>query len=67
MNKLLAVIVLLLSGIGIAAASKGPSLPIPVRRPPQVTAPEIDPSSAIAAVTLLIGSLLVVGARLPKR
>lgn len=65
MNKLLAVLLLSLLGVGIAGANNEPSgkgaTPIPPS--PRLLAPEIDPSSGLGAAALLIGGLMVLRGR----
>jgi len=65
MNKLLAVLLLSLLGIGIAGANnesfgKGAT---PIPRGPHLSASEIDPSSGLGAAALLIGGLMVLRGR----
>ncbi len=78
MAKLFAALLLSVSGIAIAAAGTGPTFyaggpqgggwgkrgPSPA---PHFNAPEIDPSSAITAMTLLLGGLTVMRGRGGKR
>jgi hypothetical protein len=68
MYKSLAVLLLLLSGLGTAEANRSaPTSVPPPARGPHFAAPEIDPASVGGAVALLIGGLAVLRGRLPKR
>ena len=66
-----------LSGIATMASAKGScdrplfdlffgGCPKPVTKPQPVQAPEIDPASAMAGVTLLLGGLVVLRGRRSK-
>ena len=66
MYKSLAVLLLLLSGLGTAEANKSPPTSVlPPARAPHFTAPEIDPLSG--AIALLIGGLIVLRGRPANR
>jgi|HubBroStandDraft_6_1064221.scaffolds.fasta_scaffold670528_2 hypothetical protein len=68
MYKSLAVLLLLLSGLGTAEANKSPPTAVPPpARGPRFAAPEIDPASVSGAIALLIGGLTVLRGRLPNR
>jgi hypothetical protein len=66
MYKLLAILLLTSSGLTVALAKAPPPPvlkppPAPVR--PHATAPEMDPSSAISAIALLLGGVMVLRGR----
>jgi hypothetical protein len=71
MYKSLAVLLLLLSGLGTAEANKKspppPPPPPPPVRGPHLAAPEIDPALVGGAIALLIGGLAVIRGRVPNR
>jgi hypothetical protein len=69
MNKLLAMLLLSLLGIGIAGAKIEPpgKGPTPIPRSPHLSAPEIDPSLGIGAATLLMGGLMVLRGRAARQ
>jgi hypothetical protein len=71
MTKLLLALILSLSGVVSVAVFAPPSWGGGDRGgsngPGHMTAPEIDPSSAIAALTLLLGSVTVLRSRVAKK
>jgi hypothetical protein len=69
MYKSLVVLLLSLSGLGIAEANRSPPtlVALPPVRGPHFAAPEIDPTSVNGAIALLIGGLAVLRGRLHKR
>jgi hypothetical protein len=70
MTKLLLALILSLSGVATVAVFSPPSWGGGDRggpNPGHMTAPEIDPSSAIAALTLLLGSVTVLRSRVAKK
>jgi hypothetical protein len=62
MTKLFAVVILSLSGLTVASAAIAPD-----GRPSQFAAPEIDPSSALTALTMLLGGVTVLRSRIAKK
>jgi len=71
LEKLIAVLVLSVSGLAITAAHAGAPRSgndhFRQRGGHQTTAPEIDPSSGITALTLLLGGLTVIRSRIGKK
>jgi hypothetical protein len=70
MYKSLAVLLVLLSGLGTAEANKShapPPPPPPPARGPHFAAPEIDPAFIGGSIALLVGGLAVLRGRVPNR
>jgi hypothetical protein len=72
MTKVLAALALTAAGVALAGSAQAgwefPKKPLPVfPRRPTLAAPEIDSTSAISALTLLIGSVIVLRGRAAKR
>jgi hypothetical protein len=69
MIKLLAALILSFSGVAsvVVFAPEGWGGNGGGRGPSHMTAPEIDPSSAITALTLLLGGITVLRSRVAKR
>jgi hypothetical protein len=77
MSKILAALVISLGAVGVANAGSSSSSCLPIFQllglcgnpsPTPVKAPEIDPASALSALTLLAGGLVVLrGRKLGKK
>jgi len=68
MTKFFAVLVLSVSGLATTAAYAGiPTNQVRDHRDHPYWAPEIDPSSAVTALTLLLGGVAVLRSRIGKK
>jgi uncharacterized membrane protein YidH (DUF202 family) len=67
MTKLIAVLILSVSGVTVAAASSSFHGNLERGDSRQFAAPEIDPSSALTALTMLLGGVTVLRSRIAKK